>query len=94
TTVAGPSQGSLPVMLTGPATFELIATSAAGTASQQVQVTAGMVLTEVEPNNTLAQAQPIPATGALTGALTPAGDLDIFRITVGAGGNVFAETSD
>lgn len=94
TTVAGPSQGSLPVMLTGPATFELVATSAAGSASQQVQVTLGMVLTEIEPNNTLAQAQPIPATGALTGALTPAGDLDIFRITVGAGGNVLAETSD
>lgn len=94
TTVAVASQGSLPVMLTGPATFELIATSAAGTASQQAQVTSGTVVTEVEPNNALNQAQVIPGSVVISANLTPADDLDIYRVTVGAGGNVLAETSD
>lgn len=95
TTAAVASQGSLQVMLSGPATFELAATSAAGTTTQQVMVTmTGPALMEIEPNDTLAQAQPIPVPALLTGALSPAADLDIYRITVGANGNVLAETSD
>ncbi len=95
TTASVDLQGSLQVMLTGAATFEMVASSAGGSVTQQAAVSlSGPTLSEVEPNDTLAQAQPIAGSTVLTGTLAPVDDVDIFRITVGANGNVLAETSD
>lgn len=71
--------------------FTLIAVNLAG----EVRATAlsAPVQLEVEPNNSDAEANVLTTSGA-SGAIDPAGDVDWYQITVGDGGNVFAETSD
>ncbi len=82
--------GTITVTVTETTLFELTATGAGTTDTRRVAVAAAV--TEGEPNNDIATATPI--TGGATGSISPADDIDFYSFTVGAGGNVFAETSD
>ena len=88
---AGTATGTISVTVTVTTIFELTATSGAGsvTATFNVANAPG----ETEPNNDVASANPI-TTGGVGGEITDATDVDYFSITVGAGGNITAETSD
>ncbi len=50
----------------------------------------GSPTAEVEPNGTPATATPLPASGWIVGAVTPAADADFFSLTLAAGDTVFA----
>lgn len=74
-------------------TFRLVATNGAMMAERTLTVNTTAPVGEVEPNNDPATAQVL--TGGMTmGSVSPADDVDYYRITVPANGNVRAETSD
>ncbi|MBK6685300.1 MAG: DVUA0089 family protein [Deltaproteobacteria bacterium] len=74
-------------------TFRLVATSGAMMAERSVTVNTTVPVGEVEPNNDPTTAQ-VLAGGNAMGAVNPADDVDYYRISVPANGNVRAETSD
>lgn len=74
-------------------TFRLVATNGAMTAEQTLTVNTTAPVGEVEPNNDPATAQVLTG-GTAMGSVSPADDVDYYRITVPANGNVRAETSD
>lgn len=90
----GGATGTMQVNVTQNSLFELTATSAGGTANQQVQVTIQAGNAETEPNDTIQNANVFANGGLITGSIGVAGDVDIFQVTVPDGGNVTAETSD
>lgn len=87
------SAGTLQVQVTQNTTFQLNAASLAGMLSPAVDVTIGGPNTEVEPNDTIDAATPFNNGGTIGGALA-ANDIDLFAVTVPAGGSIRAETSD
>ena len=94
-TTAVSRSGSLQVQVASTTTFELVASSAAGSVNAQAQVSVLTVIAESEPNNSIPQANPLPAAGGIVnGTLNPANDIDIFRVVVPEGGWIRAETSD
>jgi cysteine-rich repeat protein len=92
-TTAGALQGSFSLSISVATTFELVATSAAGTANQSARVS--VLVIETEPNNTSSTAVPLVGDGGpANGAIDPAGDIDLYSVIVSAGGSVRAETSN
>ncbi len=55
-----------------------------------LQVQSGSPVAEVEPNDTSATAQPLPATGWITGSVTIVGNSDFYSLALNAGDTVFA----
>ncbi len=88
------NSGSLTVTVTQATLFQLTAISAGGTQMRQVQVGDGVVGQEMEPNDDFQTANPFDNGGLISGEISPAGEIDIFRIMVPQDGNVRAETSD
>ena len=74
-------------------TFRLVATNGSMMAERTLTVNTAVPVGEVEPNNTPATAQVLSG-GTAMGSVSPADDVDYYRITVPANGNVRAETSD
>lgn len=88
----GSSSGTLAVTVTDRTAFVLRVGSGAQERTAEVVVARGTG--EQEPNNDANTANDLAAGGVVVGAVDPAMDVDFFRVTVPAGGNIFAETSD
>ncbi len=94
TTAAIDVSGSMMIPVTQATTVRLEGSSAGGQISRDLMITQAPAITETEPNNTIAQANPFPMGGVISGELTPAGDTDVYAVTVPLGGNVRVATSD
>ncbi|MCZ7651960.1 MAG: proprotein convertase P-domain-containing protein [Thermoanaerobaculia bacterium] len=54
-----------------------------------LQLQSGAPVAEVEPNNTPATANPLPASGWVSGTIDPAADVDYYSVNLTAGDTVF-----
>jgi cysteine-rich repeat protein len=95
-TTSAQATGTFAVTPAATTTYTLTAINPAGNATANVTVTVqGVAGTETEPNNTLGTANSLPAGGGvINGSITPATDADWFAVTVPAGGNIRAQTTD
>ena len=84
--VAGRAWGSLG----GTATPTPVTVNGAGTYGASFAVAQP---TELEPNNTIAQANPLAMPGTLNGTLSTASDVDVFRVPIAQSGTYTFETS-
>ena len=85
------SFGELSFAIDGPTLVELTGRSAGGARTEETLVITGR--DEVEPNQSSLQAQTLTGTSAAVLATAGPADADWFRISVPAGGQLFAETS-
>ncbi|MEO1233368.1 MAG: hypothetical protein AAFZ18_31175 [Myxococcota bacterium] len=85
--------GSFQFSVTGEANVTLIARNAVGDAVQTERIRFGF--NEPEPNDTTAQAIPLPADGVeVRGTLTSTTDVDVYSFMVPEGAGVFARVDD
>src|SRR5690606_18474507 len=82
-----------PVFVNQPTRYRLVAESAGGVTEAFVQVGTPYAGVELEVNDDLPEATPFDGGGSMSGTLS-AGDVDLFRLVVPAGGSVRAGTSD
>lgn len=92
---AGAASSLAGVPLAQPGTHFLRVRQAGGSSTIRpyhlhIKTQSGTPTAEIEPNDTLAQPQPLPASGWVSGVLTTPADVDTYAVKLNAGDTVFA----